>query len=72
MYDPKLKKQPALAPTAASASSTGITAMAVDPALLQDRIRARAYELYEGRGREPGQEEQDWFRAERELLKRER
>ena len=70
MYDPKLKKQPALAPTAASASSTGITAVAVDPALLQDRIRARAYELYEGRGCEHGQSEQDWLRAERELLKK--
>ena len=35
----------------------------------QDKIRERAYELYESRGREPGQDEQDWFRAENELLK---
>jgi hypothetical protein len=32
------------------------------------KIRERAYELYESRGREPGQDEQDWFRAEKELL----
>jgi hypothetical protein len=37
-----------------------------------EKIRARAYELYQGRGREPGQDEQDWLRAEREILKRER
>jgi len=36
----------------------------------QDRIRERAYELYESRGGEPGQHEQDWFRAEQEILKR--
>jgi hypothetical protein len=31
-------------------------------------IKARAYELYENRGREPGQDEQDWLRAEQEML----
>jgi Protein of unknown function (DUF2934) len=36
----------------------------------QDRIRERAYELYEGRGREPGQDKQDWLHAEREILNR--
>ena len=35
----------------------------------QDMIRARAYELYESRGRETGQAEQDWLRAEQETLK---
>jgi hypothetical protein len=34
---------------------------------LQKEIRERAYELYESRGREPGQDEQDWLRAEREI-----
>ena len=34
----------------------------------QDRIRERAYELYESRGREPGQDEQDWFCAEQEIV----
>ena len=35
----------------------------------QDLIRARAYEPYEGRGRATGQDEQDWLRAEQEILK---
>jgi hypothetical protein len=34
----------------------------------QEVISARAYELYESRGREPGLDEQDWFRAEQEIL----
>ena len=34
----------------------------------QENIRERAYELYENRGRGHGQNEQDWIRAERELL----
>ncbi len=38
----------------------------------QDRIRERAYQLYEGRGREPGQDKQDWLRAEQEILQRKR
>ena len=33
------------------------------------RIRERAYELYEGGGREHGHDEQDWLRAEQEILK---
>jgi hypothetical protein len=34
-----------------------------------DQVRERAYQLYEIRGREAGQDEQDWFRAEQEILK---
>jgi len=37
---------------------------------LEGQIRQRAYELYEERGRTPGQETEDWFRAEREVLAR--
>ena len=33
----------------------------------EEMIRARAYDLYESRGREPGQDEQDWLRAEQEI-----
>ena len=32
-----------------------------------EEIRARAYELYEARGREPGREWDDWLQAEREV-----
>jgi hypothetical protein len=31
-----------------------------------DEIARRAYQLFEERGREPGRELEDWFRAERE------
>jgi hypothetical protein len=35
---------------------------------LMEEIRRRAHELYEERGREPGYAEQDWLRAEAEIL----
>jgi Protein of unknown function (DUF2934) len=34
---------------------------------LEDQIRKRAYELYQTRGKEPGHEQEDWFRAKEEL-----
>lgn len=37
------------------------------PSSLEDRIRTRAYELYEQRGREDGRDIEDWLRAEAEL-----
>ncbi len=51
-------------------TSPGKLAMMPDAVPSDSKIRERAYELYENRGREPGQEEQDWFRAEREILNR--
>ena len=35
---------------------------------LQERIRVRAYELYEQRGRENGRELDDWLQAEAEAI----
>jgi hypothetical protein len=35
----------------------------------QDQIRLRAYQIYLERGAHPGQELDDWLRAERELEK---
>jgi len=52
-------------------SSSNVKTM-VNPTPSQDKIRDRAYQLYESRGREPGQDEQDWFLAEEEILKRAR
>jgi len=37
---------------------------------LKDQIRHRAYELYEGRGRQDGRELEDWFRAEAEITQK--
>jgi hypothetical protein len=40
------------------------------PINLEDEIRRRAYEIYEERGRTPGDQHEDWLRAEREILAR--
>jgi Protein of unknown function (DUF2934) len=36
---------------------------------LEERIRRRAYELYERRGREDGRDTEDWLQAEAELVR---
>ena len=45
--------------------------MPVDPlgtnATLEERVRLRAYELYERRGKEEGYADDDWVRAEAEV-----
>ena len=33
-----------------------------------EQIRARAYEIYLSRGKEPGHEQEDWLAAEKELV----
>ncbi len=40
------------------------------PSDVQERIRARAYELWEQRGRLHGNPEEDWLRAEQEITGR--
>jgi hypothetical protein len=35
---------------------------------LEEQISRRAYELYEQRGKEHGRADEDWLRAEREIL----
>jgi len=52
-------------PVRKSASSNSPT-----PIDLEAQIRQRAYELYEQRGCAPGHENEDWFRAEHEVLAR--
>jgi hypothetical protein len=39
----------------------------IEEAECQERIRLRAYDLYEQRGREDGLDLDDWLRAESEL-----
>ena len=41
-----------------------------DAVQTQDMIRDRAYQIYESRGHENGQHEQDWLRAEQEIVNR--
>jgi hypothetical protein len=35
---------------------------------IEEQIRRRAYELYEARGKQDGQELDDWLQAEAEIL----
>ena len=44
-----------------------VSAPSVD---LAAQIRERAYQLYQERGSAPGRENEDWFKAEREILAR--
>jgi hypothetical protein len=73
MIDPKAQRQPKPQFGAGPKSSPAkVTMMMSDTVPSQERIRARAYELYESRGGEPGQDLGDWLRAEQEILKQER
>jgi hypothetical protein len=72
MIDPKAQKQPKPETLAGPKSSPRKVTMMPDPVPPQDRIRARAYELYQSRGGEPGEDLKDWLRAELEILKPER
>ena len=48
-------------------SAKPIQSRAMEPAIL-DQIRRRAYELFEERGRLEGFDQEDWVRAEAEIL----
>ena len=39
-----------------------------DAAGVENKIRERAHQLYEARGCEPGNDQQDWVQAEHEIL----
>jgi hypothetical protein len=71
MIDPKIRKQTNPNIVIAPKSSPGKNAMTPDTVPSQEtaKIRERAYELYERRGRKPGHDQQDWLRAEQEILK---
>jgi hypothetical protein len=56
------------APQVSPAKSAPVTASAPRVQASQDRIRERAFEIYEKRGSEHGDDMQDWFRAERQIL----
>lgn len=51
----------------ATDEKAGQTEGASKGAQAQDRIARRAYELYEQRGRQEGQDLEDWLNAERQL-----
>jgi hypothetical protein len=72
MFDPKGNKQAKTPIVVPLESAPGNLAMKPHAIACDTKIRDRAYELFESRGREPGQDEQDWLRAERELLEQDR
>lgn len=71
MIASKMRKQ--AKPNVALAPQTSLNTPVVMPDSLPSqetaRIKERAYELYEVGGREHGHDEQDWLRAEQEILK---
>jgi len=72
MFDPKSQKRSKETVVGGEKSTSGKLAIVADtvPAQETAQIRARAYELYEKRGCEPGLDQQDWLRAESEIQKR--
>ena len=71
---PKLKKpavkQASSAISAKSAKSAAVAASATRVRASQDRIKERAFQIYEKRGSEHGHDMQDWLSAERQILAR--
>jgi hypothetical protein len=49
-------------------TAAGVAKVSAAPGL-ENKIRERAHQLYEGRGCEPGKDTQDWLQAEHEILK---
>jgi hypothetical protein len=72
MIDPKTQKQSRPDASAAPKGSPAKLATMRNTVQSQAMIRERAYQLYESRGCEPGQDEQDWLRAEHEILEQKR
>jgi hypothetical protein len=68
MFAPKASKH-STPKTFASPKSTPpkLTVISI-PIPSHDQIRERAYQLYEKRGSQDGQAQQDWFMAEKQIL----
>ena len=56
--------------TTATRRQTSALAVMKSAPEVQEQIRRRAYELYEQRGRDGGQEIGDWLQAESELTQK--
>lgn len=68
MFDPKAIKHKAKILSTQSTSRP--TIVVSDPVPSQDQIRERAYQLYQSRGSQDGQAQQDWLAAEQQILNR--
>jgi hypothetical protein len=58
------KPKPTRSKTAVATNGNGHSAPPID---VETEIRVRAYEIYAERGSTPGDERQDWLRAEQEV-----
>ncbi len=68
MFDPKAVKQ-SKPKTPASPQAPFLEVTAVSETVLsQDQIRERAYQIYQDRGAQDGQAQQDWLAAEQQIL----
>jgi hypothetical protein len=61
------QKRESLSASKASPFSSGSIRQTFSAEQLNERIARRAYEIYEERGRQDGQELEDWLRAEQEV-----
>ena len=59
---------PAVSQTGSTSIDPGMTARTSEHPGMDEEIRLRAYELYEERGRQEGFDQEDWARAETEVL----
>jgi hypothetical protein len=72
VYDPKAPKH-STSKTFTSPKSTPLKMTAISARVpSQDQIRERAYQLYERRGCQHGQAQQDWLMAEQQILNQHR
>ena len=60
---PKLNKVVIVAPQASAAKTAALPKVCV-----HIQVRERAFEIFEKRGSRHGHDQQDWFRAERQVL----
>jgi hypothetical protein len=71
VFDPKASKRIKLQTSTPKSTIPPTTAIS-EPPPSQDEIRERAYQLYEDRGREDGRAQQDWLKAEHQVLNQHR
>jgi hypothetical protein len=65
---PRVNKVVVVPPKASPARSPIVAASEPHGSASQRQIRERAFEIFEKRGSKPGNDQQDWFRAERQVL----
>jgi len=66
----KVQKQPKSNKVVASKTSPVVETTTSGISASKQAIRERAFQMYEGRGCEPGHDIQDWLRAENHILAR--